>query len=221
MVSRQKNRGSINKYRNTEVRQNKKVMCSDVNTSKLHQRIDGLLSEVGVFKHTNGSTNTVCYSTNPICSEPIRPDEPNTYKKHKLKSDLGFLNTVMEGCRFVLSNNGIPYEPERVGTRTVVSKIERKQFKDLCKVFADEFVNLHGYISQKGLRDMIIAKTKEGTIIHNDIIRDVVVRMQANEPSMKQSGKSADFSVCTWSDSSNYTPKQKQRLSKIIECCYR
>lgn len=213
MTSLRKNRGAINKYRNSEVRQRNSRQCD------LRQRKDELLSEVGVFKHTNGSKNTIEYSTSPICSEPIRPDEPNTYKKHKLKSNLGFLNTVMEGCRFVLSNNGIPYEPERVGSRTVVSKIECKQFKDLCEVFANEFVNLHGYITQKGLRDMLIAKKRP--IISNDIIRDVVLCMQANEPSMKQSGKNSDFSVCTWCNSSNYTPKQKQRLSKIIECCYR
>ena len=201
-------------------RTNRNAIIRYGRTSSFENKKNDLMNDIGIFKTPMSSKRTTINNvTLPISSEPIRPDVPNTYKKHRLKSDLGFLNTVMKGCRFVLSSSGVPYEPERVGQRTVISKTELKQFKDLCEVFANEFINLHGCITQKGLRDMLIAKKR--TIISNDIIRDVVLRLQANEPSMKQSGNSADFSVCTWSDSSNYTQSQKQRLSKIIECCFR
>lgn len=200
-------------------RSNRSAIVRYGNTSFIKKK-ENLLNEVGVFKVPNSKTRkTVSNMTCPISSEPIRPDIPNTYKRHKLVSNLGCYNNVMSGCSFIKLNTGNYIEPERSGFVTVFSEVECEQFKLLCKLYAEQFINLHGYISQAGLVKML--RDDKRVIVSYDIIRDTVLTMQANEPTMKHNGKTVVNEVCTWSDSSKYTSAQKTRLTNIIKSCYR
>ena len=203
-MSKRTNRSAIIRYGNT----------------RFFEKKNDLLNDVGVFKDTTTKVKTtISNMTNPICSEPIRPDAPVTVKKHKLVSNLGYHSNVMSGCRLVDCNNGLFIEPEKNGFKTVFSRAEYEQFKLLCRLYAEQFVNLHGYISQAGLIKML--HDSKRVIVSHNIVRDTVLVMQANEPSMKHNGKTVVNEVCTWSDSSNYTSALKSRLDNIIKSCYR
>lgn len=204
MANKKTNRNAIIRYSNTSFIKKK----------------NNLLNEVGVFKTPISKVKTtISNMTCPISSEPIRPDVPNTYKKHKLVSHLGCHSNTMKNCRFIKLNNGSYIEPEKNGFKSVFTHIEYEQFKLLCKLYAEQYVNRHGYISQAGLIKML--RDNNRFILSNEIVRDTVLTIQANEPTMKHSGKSVEHVVNTWSDSSHYTNAQKTRLENIIKCCYR
>lgn len=219
-MSKRSNAFAIAKYGRTGIGDvNNNVYRS--NAKSFNDKKELLMSEVGVFKQpsTNKRT-TISNATLPIAYEPIRPDEPSTYKKHKLVSKLGYHGRPLEGCRFVELNTGWFIEPLMEHARTVYSRIELEQFRLLCRLYAEQFVARHGYISQVGLRKML--RDSGRVIVSNDIIRDVVTVMQANEPSMKHNGRTVDNSVCTWCrDIADYNEAEKQRLKHIIECCSR
>ena len=200
-------------------------------TAKYNRKIMSNNKTCFVVKNNEVVSNS--YITNPIkagvssgeCT--IKPDMPNTYHKISMRTahKLGFHNSgcIADMVNTVTLNNGMVIEPLKNNARVMVYTPHVEQMRVLVNTACRVFIQQHGWLSQKGVRELL--KTY-GYPVDMAMIKTIVDKYHASYgKGLKHNSRSAEaVDMACHDDDIDYksrTSSYNTRLSNIIKCCFR